>query len=104
MIHVPASGYDIGGGYEVLVLYASTQRITLKYTLEDNVVEGYTLHIEHICVDPTLLALYERWNDAGRSQLPDRRLATPGRAKSELSSATQAPSWIPVREKIGGSK
>lgn len=71
-IHVPASGYDIGG-YEVLVLYATTERITLKYTREDNVVHGYTLHIENVCVDPTLLALYEQWNDAGRSQLPALR-------------------------------
>jgi hypothetical protein len=72
-IHVPTSGYDIGGGYQVLVLYASTQRITLKYTREDNVVEGYTLHIENVCVDPSLLALYQLWNDAGRSQLPALR-------------------------------
>jgi hypothetical protein len=72
-IHVPTSGYDIGGGYQVLVLYASTQRITLKYTREDNVVAGYTLHMENVCVDPTLLALYQWWNDAGRSRLPALR-------------------------------
>ena len=70
LIHVPASGYTIGSGYEVLVLYAAPQRITLKYTGEDNVVWGYTLHLENICVDPSLLALYQAWNDAGRGQLP----------------------------------
>jgi hypothetical protein len=69
-IHVPDSGYHIGGGYEVLVLYASTERITLKYTREDNVVQGYTLHVENVCVEPSLLALYEAWNDDGRSYLP----------------------------------
>lgn len=68
-IHVPASGYDIGG-YEVLVLYASSERITLKYTREDNVVSGYTIHVENICVEPDLLALYQSWNDAGRGSLP----------------------------------
>jgi hypothetical protein len=72
-IHVPASGYDIGGGYEVLVLYAAPQRITLKYTGEDNVVRGYTLHVENVCIDPTLVALYEERNEAGRSQLPALR-------------------------------
>jgi hypothetical protein len=72
-IHVPASGYDIGAGYEVLVLYAAPQRITLKYTPEDNVVRGYTLHVENICVDPILLALYGTSNDAGRGQLPALR-------------------------------
>ena len=67
------SGYEIAPGYQVLVLYASQERITLKYTGEDNVVQGYTLHVENICVEPTLLALYETWNEAGRSSLPALR-------------------------------
>ncbi len=70
IIYVPDSGYDIGGGNEVLILYATDERITLKYTGEDNVVFGYTLHIENICVEPDLVELYETWNMAGRSQLP----------------------------------
>ncbi len=76
-IHVPDSGYTIGSGYEVLVLYASIERITLKYTREDNVVQGYTLHVENVCVEPNLLALYQSWNSAGRGQLPALR---PGQA------------------------
>jgi len=81
-IHVPDSGYHIGGGYEVLVLYASTERITLKYTREDNVVQGYTLHVENVCVEPGLLALYQTWNDEGRSHLPALQAGQPfGRAR-----------------------
>ena len=72
-IRVPSSGYTIGSGYEVLVLYASTNRITLKYTREDNVVYGYTIHVENLCVEPNLLVLYRAWNAAGRSQLPALR-------------------------------
>nr|MBC7245044.1 hypothetical protein [Chloroflexota bacterium] len=72
-LHVPDSGYTIGSGCEVLVLYASEERITLKYTREDNVVYGYTLHVEGVCVDPALLALYRACNEAGRSQLPALR-------------------------------
>jgi hypothetical protein len=72
-IHVPHSGYEIGGGYEVLVLYATPERITLKYTPDDNVIRGYTLHVENICVEPRLLALYQSWNDAGRGRLPALR-------------------------------
>jgi LysM repeat protein len=72
-IHVPDSGYSIGQGYTVLVLYADANRITLKYTGEDNVVYGYTLHVEGICVEPSLLALYEQMNAAGRGQLPALR-------------------------------
>lgn len=69
-LHVPDSGYTIGSGYEVLVLYAAPDRITLKYTRTDNVAHGYTLHLEGLCVDPALLGLYRSWNAAGRSQLP----------------------------------
>lgn len=73
LICAPASGYDIGRlpmGYALMVLYASPNRITLKYTREDNVVSGYTIHIENINVDPSLLALYQTMNSAGRSNLP----------------------------------
>ncbi len=83
-IHVPASGYTIGSGYEVLVLYASATRITLKYTREDNVVHGYTLHIEGLCVEPRLLALYQSRNDAGRGHLPALRAGQAlGRARND---------------------
>jgi hypothetical protein len=76
-IHVPDSGYSIGSGYEVLVLYATAERITLKYTRDDNVIHGYTLHVENVCVEPSLLSLYQTWNSAGRGQLPALR---PGQA------------------------
>jgi hypothetical protein len=70
LIHLPVAGYDVGGGYGALVLYAEPTRLTLKYTREDNVVAGYTLHLENLCVDANLLALYRQLNAAGRSELP----------------------------------
>jgi hypothetical protein len=73
VLHVPQSGYTIGSGYEVLVLYASDTRITLKYTRDDNVIAGYTLHVENVCVEPRLLALYRNMNEAGRGHLPALR-------------------------------
>lgn len=76
-IRVPDSGYTIGSGYEVLVLYATPERITLKYTRNDNVVHGFTLHLEDICVDPELLTLYETMDAAGRSRLPALRPGQP---------------------------
>lgn len=72
-IHLPNSGYDIGSGYDALVLYADASRITLKYTREDNVVSGYTIHVENICVDPNLVALYRSLNAGGRRNLPALR-------------------------------
>ena len=70
IIHLPVSGYDVGGGYGALVLYAESKRLTLEYTRNDNVVNGYTIHLENVCVDPGLLALYRQLNAAGRSELP----------------------------------
>jgi hypothetical protein len=76
-IYTPDSGYDIGGGYDALVLYASQTQLTLNYTREDDVVRGYTIHIEEICVEPDLLALYQQANAAGRGSLPAVRGGQP---------------------------
>lgn len=84
ILHVPDSGYTIGQGCEVLVIYAATDQITLKYTREDNVVYGYTLHIDRICVDPVLLSLYDACDNAGRASLPALRPLQPfGRARGD---------------------
>jgi hypothetical protein len=48
-------------------------RIGSKYTNNDNVVSGYTLHVENVCVGPRLLALYQAWNSVGRGRLPALR-------------------------------
>jgi hypothetical protein len=88
-IHVPDSGYSIGQGYEVLVLYADTNRITLKYTGEDSVVNGYAVQVEGVCVEPSLLALYQQMNAAGRGRLPALRAGQAfGRARgNEIQAA-----------------
>ncbi len=70
IIHLPVAGYDVGDGYGALVIYAEKHRLTLKYTRDDNVVGGYTIHLENLCVDAKLLALYNDLNAAGRSELP----------------------------------
>lgn len=61
------------GGYQALVLYAEENRLTLKYTREDNVIWGYTIHLEGICVEPSLLALYRASDANGRTFLPALR-------------------------------
>jgi hypothetical protein len=82
-VYTPHSGYDIGEGYQALVLYASPERLTLKFTAEDSVVYGYTLHLEGLCVDPALLALYRRCDAEGRQFLPALRGGEPiGRART----------------------
>ncbi|MDQ7029025.1 MAG: hypothetical protein Q9O62_04250 [Ardenticatenia bacterium] len=84
IIHLPGRGVSIGSGYEALVLYATEERLTIKYTREDNVVYGYTLHLENLCVDSNLLATYRAANAAGRSELPALRAGQPlGRARGQ---------------------
>lgn len=70
-ISIPSRQPEIyGGGYKVLVLYASEDRITLGYTRRDSVAPGYAVHLEKLCVDPNLVALYRASNIAGRGHLP----------------------------------
>ncbi len=94
IVRVPDSGYIIGtecgdGGCDALVLYASRQEITLRYAREDDVFPGYTVSITGICVEPSLLALYQQTNAEGRAYLPAVRGGQPlGRAwGSEIAVA-----------------
>ena len=52
------------GGFVAMVLYAEEQRITLGYTRKDTVSTGYVVHLENVCVDPNLVALYKAQMDA----------------------------------------
>ncbi len=67
-LHVPISGYDIGGGAEVIVTFADKDTLTLHYTREDSSSIGYTVHIDNICTDPNLLALYNTLDDESGSR------------------------------------
>ncbi len=87
IILTPDSGYDIQYGYDAMVIYASTQEITLVYSRRDYVYregypyDGYTIYITGICVEPSLRALYDELNRTGRNDLPVLRGRQPlGRA------------------------
>ena len=71
-LYAPSSGYDIGGGMEVVVLFADEDTVTLHYTREDTGALGYTLHIDQICTNPNLLSLYNNLDrpDGPRYQIP----------------------------------
>jgi hypothetical protein len=76
-VFTPDFGHEIGEGYVALVLYADAHRVTLKYTGEDNVVDGYTLHLEGLCVYSNLLNLYNERHGGGRGALPALRPGQP---------------------------
>jgi hypothetical protein len=61
------------GGFVALVVFADVSRITLVYTREDSVANGYSVHLENICVDASLLQAYRSANQAGRGSLPGVR-------------------------------
>jgi hypothetical protein len=89
----PSRGPEIyGGGYKTLVLYADETRITLKYTREDSVVSGYTVHLEGLTVDPNLLSRYRAANSAGRGSLPALRDGQP------LGAASGSQVLVAVRD------
>ena len=70
-IRIPSRRAQINATREqALVLYAEERRITLGYTAEDSVAFGYAVHIEDVCIDPNLLALYRLANEEGRVRLP----------------------------------
>ena len=73
IIYLPDSGRTLGEGFEALLLYANSTSLTIKYTREDNVTNGYSLHLEHICPEPRLLTLYQNCNARGRLRLPALR-------------------------------
>jgi len=64
-------------GYVALVLYATSSSITLKFTREDNVVHGYTIHLDGLQVDPRLVSLYQSCHAGGRRSLPALRERQP---------------------------
>ncbi|MGH2521661.1 MAG: hypothetical protein ACRDH2_04070 [Anaerolineales bacterium] len=77
-LQAPGSGYDIGGGAEVIVLFADSDTVALKYTRDDSAgPNGYLLHVDNICTDPNLLAKYNSLDNAVRNTYhgtPDNNL------------------------------
>jgi hypothetical protein len=49
-----------------MVLYAGEREITLAYTRQDSVGEGYVVHLMNFCVDPALVAQYRAQVQGGR--------------------------------------
>lgn len=65
------------GGYIAVVLYAEETRLTISYTRDGSVANGYATQLENFCVDPNLLAQYREGNAGGRNQLPGLHAGDP---------------------------
>ncbi len=78
-LRIPTRAPDIyQGNYRALVLYAAENRITLVYAREDTVAFAYAVHLEDVCVDPNLLALYRSRVDGGGWRISDGGYQLPG--------------------------
>ncbi len=75
-----------------LVLYADEARVTLGYTREDSAAVGYVVHLEGVCVDANLLALYRSLDAAGRRSLPGLH------SLEQLGSASGSAVKVAVRD------
>lgn len=74
-----------GGGYMAVVLYAEESRLSIAYTRDGSVANGYAVHLENLCVDPNLLFQYRTGNADGRWQLPGLHNGDPvGTANGDL--------------------
>ena len=69
-VNAPTNGYDVGAGYQYMVVYVSPTSISMNVTGDDGAIEGYAIHMEGFCVDPNLVSLYNSLNSQGRSSLP----------------------------------
>jgi len=102
VLRVPHSGYHIGGGKTAMVIHIGKDTITLKYTREDDVVKGYTVHLAGVCIEPSLRALYNSCHKGGRKQLPALASKEPlGRAAGgEIKVAIRdTGAWMDPRSK-----
>lgn len=66
---VPASGYNIGGGYQATILYldADNGDITLSYTAGGNgITIGYSMHFLNLDINPELVALSKQGSPQGK--------------------------------------
>ena len=59
-----------GHDFVAVVLYAEAGRLTLAYTRDGSVANGYVVHLEQLCVDPHLVQRYDEADRGGRQQLP----------------------------------
>ena len=69
-LHAPSHGRNIGDDFGFggsMVIYADANSIAIHYTREDTAALGYTVHVDNVCVDPNLLALYNSLDGAARN-------------------------------------
>jgi len=80
-IYIPTRNAAIWtNGIVAMVLYAGARELTLAYTRQDSVTEGYVVHLLNFCVDANLVVQYQAQTSGGRratGMLPGLRNGQP---------------------------
>ncbi len=80
-LHASTHGRNIGNDFGLggsMVIYADANSVTLHFTREDSAARGYTVHVDNICTDPNLLALYNALDGGARYAYPSPGYNLPG--------------------------
>ncbi|MGQ9681645.1 MAG: hypothetical protein ACUVX9_03805 [Anaerolineae bacterium] len=74
VLRVPQSGYMVHHNPDLtaIITFADEDSITIHWTREDTSALGYTLHVDGICTDPNLLALYRALDGGARYEYHGR--------------------------------
>lgn len=112
-VKVPSTGYDIGGGYEAMVVFAAADRVTLHVGRHEYFVGsgqnncnggpcsgGYWIYVKGICVDKQILQAYDGVKAAQQSAGADKNpiqlpMVKPGQI---LGNATGTSVVVGVRD------
>ncbi len=66
---VPQANYDIGDGYQAVLMYATKDSAVIKYTPSDFLGDDrgyYMIHLENFSVDPSILMAYDQARADGK--------------------------------------
>jgi hypothetical protein len=86
-LHTPIHGRDLGppaGQGGAMVIFADANSIAIHYTREDTASLGYTVHVDNICTDPNLLALYNALDNGNRYTFPSGGYNLPGLTANQV--------------------
>lgn len=84
--------YNVGDGYEAVVVYADENSIALHYENVDGTIDGYAVHIIGVAPDPALLTVYQQLNSEGRKKMPALKV------NDVIGKAIDTEIWVSIRD------
>jgi hypothetical protein len=105
ILKTPESFYNIGpDDISVLVIYVDETSITFNYHQSDSAgAQGYTVHVDGICTDPNLRALYDQLDNAARNTYvgPSYTYPLPALRKNQAFGTAKSPETVVIIRDTG---